>query len=208
MPMIPYLHSGLYSDLAYDTICTILKKRYKMVLRGWVSRDYDGNITLNNDFGPWCKRETFSRNFAEDLKLALYSIGFDLSKRGYDIEASIDAPDINRSLKLKHALFLRDWFNCLKEKTLKKRYGEDLYNEMVGTPRDPFTVEKLKLKDSERRKIYNKYTLLIDDLRMQQSEARSWMEKVELDTRLDAVVVARDKELADLERQFDELKIC
>jgi len=160
-----------------------------------MARDYDGEIIFCAHPGMCAALDNF------DLKTVSRGIAKWIN---YTTNWQIDFSKCCRSevmigigpfVETRKALFLVDFFKGLKRSTLESRYGEELVKSMVGMPRDPFTVEKLKLKDEEMSRILFKYKDLTSEKLSQYNKA------------LDA---AREQYKADLQRleqlQRDEIK--
>jgi len=127
--------TGLYSDRAFECLHEIFNS---LNLAQWsVRRDNTGQVAVVGHISL-CSGAT-SKTLARIIKR------FVQTNKNHSI--SIQSTDGGEEVIAQEAYFLCDFLNLLKEKTLKKRYGEDFYNAMVGSQRDPFTIEKLNIKD-------------------------------------------------------------
>jgi len=199
------LKTMLYSDRAFEALCVILSRR-----NAWneqITRDYDGEILLhqgmldNVSTSDDDNRKRFSRLISLWIdKATAWNLDKSHSSNRHSIERI--GFDIGKTVEVREALFLVDWLKGLKEHTMRSRYGEELYNAMVGTPRDPFTVEKLKIADEEICKIKNKYDDLISQ---QQVELKHKIDELQLESKIvqDQLEVKKQREISELKKQIN-----
>jgi len=157
------IQSGLFSQRAFDALFKIFSSE-EFVLWGF-KRAYNGEIVFIKFSGVKPNKGTMHTMATLISRWIFRMLGKKPNKQTKISWNStmLIGPSPERKVEVRELMFLIDWLNSLKIKTIIKRYGEDLVREMIGSPRDPFTVEKLKLKDEELSKLKSHYDDLIHD---------------------------------------------
>ena len=197
----PYLFTGFYSDHAFTVLYEIFRNQVEL------AREFDGEITFNDAFGMdrTTKRETLALRQSLRIK--------DYLKR---YSALSDDPSKHRSddsilpwckhAKMREALFLIDWFKCLKKQTLIARYGEDLIKQFIGNPRDSFEIARAKLKDEEEQKIVKKWEDLKKKIWKKTRNPNLAKEKIaDLMEDLRKIELLCSKEIYEFDKSFDKM---
>ena len=167
MAIISQLGTGLYSQEALEC----LKSLFKYDSSASIDQDYFGEII----FGVTDIYKT---------KLEKIHTRADLA-RWINYEWSLRLPKLER----KKTDFVSDFLRGLSKKTLVSRYGEDFFKLMVGAPRDPFTAEKIKLKEEEAAKLREHYEKL---KREAQEEAVALKSSIDLQLRKKTSSLSRE----------------
>ena len=183
--MVPCVGSNLYSDLAYECFLELFNDPHSF----WIRKQADGMVTFYTTYiqeDPVCKRKRLARKLDHKVhEVASKSLAYHRSDTSFMAEGS--------HVQVRHALFLRDWLMGVNQQLIKTRYGEDLYKEMVGAPRDPFLVAQHLIKENEREKIIDKYDKLKKDL------------NAEYDKKSHDLEVACRGELDKLDEEFEKI---